>query len=175
MKVEFEICEGVSMIGFIDRISMKNNSVEIVDYKTGKRPRKNYEADKVQQIFLYGLAVSKLMDTEIGKGKLLFLGGDDPGIVSRSITSQVIEETEAKLIQDALQISSAWDKDSHPATTGPLCGWCDFFPYCAEGQEYVIGRLESGSFRKDAPAVQMMNDEAFIQNVKNLNAISKET
>lgn len=170
MKVEFDVCDGVSMIGFIDRLSESNGYVDIVDYKTGKRPRRNYESDKVRQIFLYGLALSKLMDEKLGKGKLLFLGGDDPGIVSRNITQQVIEDTEKQLIADALEIVEAKkNSDNLPAKTGPLCGWCDFFPYCSEGQEYVIDRIENGSFRKDAPAALMLKDVNLIEAVRSLN------
>lgn len=175
MKVEFEVCEGVSMIGFIDRLSSSNGKIDIIDYKTGKRPRKNYEDDKVRQIYLYGLAVSKLMDTEVGKGKLLFLGGNDPGIVMRSITPKIIDETERHLIEDALEIVAAKKSDVHEANTGPLCGWCDFFPYCSEGQEYVMGRLEQGNFRKDAPAVLMMKDDALIESIRALDAANRNT
>lgn len=174
-KVEFDVCEGVSMIGFIDRLSESSGSIEIVDYKTGKRPRRNYEGDKVKQIFLYGLAISKLMDGKIGKGKLLFLGGDDPGIVSRNITESVVEETEKQLIADALEIIEAkQNSDNLPATVGPLCGWCDFFPYCSEGQEYVIDRIEQNNFRKDAPAALMLKDVNLIEAVRALSQLDNE-
>jgi hypothetical protein len=63
----------------------------------------------------------------------------------------------------------------HEANTGPLCGWCDFFPYCSEGQEYVMGRLDQGNFRKDAPADLMMKDKVLIESIRALDAANRNT
>lgn len=158
-KVSFEITPGVQFVGFIDRLSAASNGLVVSDYKTGKRPWKNYEDDKVEQIMLYALAVSKLQDDRVSKGQLLFLGGSQPGVISRSVTEKALEKTEQKLLADAVEIQAASTSTEWETCVGPLCGWCDFIHLCEDGQSYVQGRLKEGNFREDAPAVVFLRSK----------------
>ena len=156
MKLEFDIEEGVHFIGYADRLDRVGDGIEVIDYKTGKRPANRFAGDKKRQIKLYALAVDEMTGKPVRKGKLLFFGGTTPGIITVKINESIIQETKVELITDARKIKKAKNGDLSEikATPHTLCGWCDFFAHCQEGQEYITKRVKDGDFRRlDAPGV----------------------
>lgn len=158
MKFEYDLEEGLSFIGFADRLDVgRNGSIEIVDYKSGKRPAMKFAGDKKRQIRLYALAVNKILGLPVSRGKLLFFGGGSPGIITVKITDDIINETEVELLADARKVKKAklGDLSDIQATPHTLCGWCDFATMCPVGETYLRNRVESNDFRRlDAPALK---------------------
>lgn len=141
--------DGVRMRGYIDRIEEVNGKLNIVDYKTGNAPRKQYQKEKKDQLILYGLAVANDFFETPSKGRLLYLGSE---IISTPITEARLEQMEKEISATAVNIRAAKATGQFEAKPGPLCGWCGYWLECPKGTEEVLRRKREGKLKKTAPA-----------------------
>lgn len=137
--------DGALLRGYIDRVSRDGNGIVIDDYKTGKPPQKRYQADKLNQVYLYALAASMLYDEPVVAAGLLFLGRE---ILKVDITEEQIRKTRTKLLKAIKVVTAARENEEYPAKPQPLCGWCPHILLCPEGQEFM---KEYAVRRPDAP------------------------
>lgn len=163
IKIEYDLDDESSFIGYADRLDNLKDGIAVVDYKSGRRPANRFSGDKKRQIRLYALGVKKMLGERVTRGKLLFLGGDHPGIISEKITESILEETEEDLMFDTRKIVEARRSKGElhiKAGTSPLCGWCEFVGLCSEGESYLRGRIANGDWKRyDAPAIQTLDIE----------------
>ena len=119
---------GVPIFGIIDRWTLENDKIVISDYKTGKKPRPQYEWEKKMQITIYSILLGKEMDREIERAELLYLKS------GQFAKYEVTDELAGKVSQD---VKNTWDElvvscesGEFETRTGPLCNWCNFKSIC---------------------------------------------
>ena len=160
IKIEFDLSDDASFIGYADRLDYAKDGIVCVDYKTGKRPANRFSGDKRRQIRLYALGVKEMTGEKVTKGKLLFLGGE-PGIISEHIDDKIVAETKKDLLSDTRKIVEAKESEGKlhiKPKTSPLCGWCEFIDRCSTGEKYLRNRVKNGDWKRyDAPAIQILN------------------
>lgn len=146
-KVRTEIA-GVPFFGIVDRVDFVAGGLRIVDYKTGKLPRR----PDFTQVALYAEALDALDGRRPRHARMLYLQGRHYDIrIGHSGTRLVGELTETW--QD---IATACQQDDFAETTGPLCAWCPYVDRCSEGERYVRQRFADGRVRKDAPGLTLL-------------------
>ena len=123
------------MSGMIDRIDQtggteKRPRLTIVDYKTGKPPGDLFVDEALFPIHVYAAAVASRPGVVVDEVKLLYLGHDTDGIVSRPITPSVNDATAKKFDGIWRDIRTAAETGAFPCVTGRQCDWCDAKPLC---------------------------------------------
>ncbi|MDD5342307.1 MAG: UvrD-helicase domain-containing protein [Patescibacteria group bacterium] len=113
-----------SIRGAIDRIDkLSDKTVEIIDYKTGKRPSSKKVEDQ-EQLLIYALAARESLKKEPAKLSNHYL--EDGQQVGFEATDQAIQKVSDKIIRTAEQMK----KSSFKATPGFHCSFCDFRDIC---------------------------------------------
>lgn len=118
--------------GKIDRIDLNGGKMEIIDYKTGKRPKES-EIRENLQMTVYALAAT---DPGIYNKKpedvifsFYFFDGQEK--ISSTRTKAQLEEAREKLIKTAGDIMTS----KMEAKVGPWCNFCDFRLICEAWQK----------------------------------------
>lgn len=159
MELKFPLFDDVSFIGFADRVDATDSGHSVVDYKSGKRPANRFSGEKKRQIRLYAIGVEEVTGKEVTRGKLLFLGGDQPGIISEKITDEIKSETWDELKRFANEIAVAYDTGGEmlKPTTHVLCGWCEYIHLCSSGENFLRYQVKNGEWKRyDAPAIKYL-------------------
>jgi putative RecB family exonuclease len=117
------------LIGILDRWSPEGDgTVLISDYKTGKKPRPKYEAEKKFQLAIYTHLVQTSLDLEVSCTELLYL---KEGIRWKfAPTAQYVEsvlETVSSVSEELVQSCASGAFTAKPAK---LCDWCSFKGIC---------------------------------------------
>jgi DNA helicase-2/ATP-dependent DNA helicase PcrA len=118
--------------GKIDRVDKTaENTLEIIDYKTGKRPNEKEIKDNLQMT-VYALAAT---DVGIYNRKpeeviLSFYFFDAHEKVSSTRTKEQLEEAKKKLLDKAEEIATS----NFEPKVGPWCDFCDFRLICEAWQ-----------------------------------------
>lgn len=147
--VQTTVGDDLKIRGIIDRVDVApNGAVRIVDYKTGRSPAPQFEADTIFQMRFYALVIWRTRGVIPALLQLVFLGD---GKVLR------IEPTEAQLLATERKIIALWQAIERAASTGDwrptpsrLCDWCHHKPVCpafggtppqmpADGARRVLG------------------------------------
>lgn len=131
MFVETQLEDGPLLRGIVDRLDVApNGAMRVVDYKTGKSPRPQYQGSALFQMRFYGLVLWRERG-EIPKMLQLVYLGD--GQVLRA------EPQEADLVAVEEQVRGLWSAITSAARTGqwtprrtPLCGWCAHQAICPQ-------------------------------------------
>ncbi|MFF3064035.1 RecB family exonuclease [Oerskovia sp. NPDC057915] len=131
MFVETQLEDGPLLRGIVDRLDVApNGAMRVVDYKTGKSPRPQYQGSALFQMRFYGLVLWRERG-EIPKMLQLVYLGD--GQVLRA------EPQEADLLAVEEQVRALWSTITQAARTGqwtprrtPLCGWCAHQAVCPQ-------------------------------------------
>lgn len=130
LEMKFQIViDGVNLIGFIDRLAMKEDGhLQIHDYKTGNRLLTQEEADNDRQLALYAIAV-KEMYPQAKEVSLVwhFLAFDIVVISSR--TPEELQCLRESIVELVKKIDST--HEFHPCRSA-LCSWCEFQSLCPE-------------------------------------------
>ena len=131
MFVETQLEDGPLLRGIVDRLDVApNGAMRVVDYKTGKTPRPQYQGSALFQMRFYGLVLWRERG-EIPKMLQLVYLGD--GQVLRA------EPQEADLVAVEEQVRTLWSSITQAARSGqwaprktPLCGWCAHQALCPQ-------------------------------------------
>jgi len=129
----FKLTPTLKIGGVIDRVdNLKDNEIEIIDYKTGSRIPKQKDVDGNDQLTLYALAVSTIKDLPFHRPlseitlSLYFL---DKGIkLSSKRTEKQIEKFKKKI----LELSAQLEKTRYPPKPNqPFpCNYCEYKLLC---------------------------------------------
>jgi RecB family exonuclease len=116
------------LTGVIDRIDkLPDDTMEIIDYKTGKRMPSQNDVDTNLQLSIYALGLQrkwpkiKLEDLRLS---LYFLKFGEK--IETKKTQADIDQTQEKLIDLIHQIQNS----SFEPKASPLCNWCGYKPIC---------------------------------------------
>lgn len=150
MRFDIEI-GGANLVGVADRVSRaRRGTLIVVDYKTGKPPLPRYRGDKIDQVLLYGVAISEVMEEDVSDVVLYYLGNE---VIRRKTTGSALPDARQKITKSIAEVKAAIEAEEFTPSPGPLCAWCDFVELCEVGQAEVKSRFEAGKVRKDAPAL----------------------
>lgn len=115
--------------GFIDRLEVSPNAgVRISDYKTGKKPRKEYEVDAYFQMLFYALVYYKSQNELAKELKLIYLGDGDT--LTKSPTEEELKDIEEQFREVWKNIAKCMRDNQWNAKISPLCPWCGFKDMC---------------------------------------------
>ena len=122
--------DGVPVFGIIDRYTIENGKLVISDYKTGKKPRKQYEWEKKMQIAIYSILLKAQTGLDVERAELLYVKS------GKFARYDVDEELENAV---RVEVRKTWDEvktmcnsGEFETRTGPLCNWCDYQSICPE-------------------------------------------
>ncbi len=127
MPIKFSM-NGFKIRGFIDRLSLAGNNIEIHDYKTSSRmaPLENLERDR--QLHLYAMAARKMYP--FAKGVELvwhFLAFNKEVRISAS------EERMQQVFESTASIMEKINSEKEfPAKQSALCAWCEYQKVCGK-------------------------------------------
>jgi len=122
---------GAKIRGKIDRIDEAKDGLELVDYKTGKTPKKaEWGQDAIFQLNVYGILLASEVgiDDEVSKLVLLYLGDGNKREYDFTEEGQ---ESAAKTVAsvrkgiDEREASGEWEP-----RPSKLCDWCAFKDRC---------------------------------------------
>lgn len=115
--------------GKIDRIDTTDDGLEVVDYKTGKAPKRaEWGQDAIFQLNVYGILLAEELRKPIGKLVILYLGDGNKKAYDFTEESQ---ESAAKTVTavregiDERDESGEWEP-----RPSKLCDWCSFKEVC---------------------------------------------
>lgn len=117
-------------IAIVDRLLKKDDgTVEICDYKTGRRMTRAADPDFYYQMGLYQLAVQASFP-QWDKIELAqyFLRMDE--VVSDTLTPDRVEQLIEDLRLAVIETIEAERRDDFPTKEGPLCNFCDYIDLC---------------------------------------------
>jgi len=119
--------------GKIDRIdTLPDGKLEVIDYKTGKRPTEKEIAENLQMT-VYALAVTDegIYGKKPEEVVLSFYFFDAHEKVSSQRTKEQLEKAKTELLASAEEIR----KSEFKPKVGPMCKYCDFKMICEAWQE----------------------------------------
>ncbi|MCO5988417.1 PD-(D/E)XK nuclease family protein [Actinoallomurus spadix] len=129
LYVETVLDSGLQLRGYIDRLDVApTGEVRVVDYKTGKAPRADFEARALFQMKFYALVLWRLRGTVPRLLQLMYLGNGE--VLRYSPDEADLRATERKV--DALwqAIRRAMDSGEWRPRKSRLCDWCDHQQRC---------------------------------------------
>ena len=136
MNIAFEMQEGLSFRGKIDRLDINDKTIIINDYKTSKSLPKDWNNTIEDQITLYSIGIKKDYGKQIDKiiGKVIYLHLQRE--YEREITDEKIEWIKDKYLSIMEEVEQKkilywWgDESVFPATPGYVCDNCLFKQLC---------------------------------------------
>lgn len=123
-----EVAPGISIKGFVDRISKVDDGVKITDYKTGKFPKAAYMDQKWFQLMLYKLIVEKTIDAKVSETELIYL--KDGRSMKRTTTDRDDSSILEKVVKVHTEIMDSLKTGSFPTKVSRLCDWCHYKRIC---------------------------------------------
>lgn len=121
---------GVTLKGFIDRLSSDDRGVVISDYKTGKTPRKNWVEGKFLQLQIYASLVGELGIADCSTLELLYL--KDGVKLVYDFTDERKQQTTAYVQNVKKSLDICCESGDFPAQPSVLCNWCAYKPICPQ-------------------------------------------
>lgn len=115
--------------GIVDRFDRTDQGIHVIDYKTGKKPRRPEWADSyIFQLSIYAILLSDELGEKVYEGSLYYLGDghradyemDEGRFESATKTVTAIREGIDERIKN----------DSFEPQKSKLCDWCSFKPIC---------------------------------------------
>ncbi len=129
---KIKIAEDIYLTGKIDRVDKLNkNEVEIIDYKTGKKPNER-ELTKSLQLTIYALAINdkNLFNKKLKDINLTFYYLQTP----EKITLKKNEEDLIKTKEEIIDMVGEIRKNEFSANPGRHCDFCSFKIICEAWQ-----------------------------------------
>jgi len=121
--------------GKIDRVDLRDNVLEIIDYKTGAKPLTQKEADSDLQLSLYGLAATSIPEYPFNRQsdnvKLSLMYFDTPQIVTTTRTKEELEEAR-KIIED---YKKQIEESDFKCSGNMLCESCEYKLFCRSDEK----------------------------------------
>ena len=127
-KLEVNV-SGVKLLGFMDRWHVGDDQRAVIsDYKTGKKPRPQYEGEKRFQLGVYTYLVQEALGVEVGYAELIYLKeglrwGFEPN-------SQFVDSVVSTVERVWSEIKESCSDGVFVARRHKLCDWCSFKVSC---------------------------------------------
>ena len=129
LYVETVLESGLQLRGYIDRVDVApTGDVRVVDYKTGRAPRADFEARALFQMKFYALVLWRLRGTVPRLLQLMYLGNGE--ILRYAPDEADLRATERKVEALWQAIRRAMDTGVWRERTSRLCDWCDHKQRC---------------------------------------------
>lgn len=130
MPVKFDL-DGFKMKGFIDRLSLAKNILEIHDYKTGGRMPAVEQLERDRQLYLYAMAAKKMFPfAEQTNLVWHFLAFD------KTIEIKADEKRLELLKNDTIRLIEKINSEKQfPRRESRLCAWCEFQNICGNNRK----------------------------------------
>ncbi|MBI1863430.1 ATP-dependent helicase [Candidatus Microgenomates bacterium] len=127
-----KISDKVFVSGKIDRVDQNpDGSIEIIDYKTGKKPDEKELKDSIQlATYLMAAAEKSLYNKAAADVTLTFYYLQDNSKISMKKTQEDIIKTKERIMATTAKMANS----SYPPTVGPQCGFCPFKMICEAWQ-----------------------------------------
>jgi putative RecB family exonuclease len=129
--VEAELDSGLRLRGYIDRLDLSAaGDIRIVDYKTGKVPRAEYEASALFQMKFYALVIWRTRGVIPRMLQLMYLA--DGEVLRYSPDEADLRATQRKLEALWKAIERARSSGDWRPRPSRLCDWCRHKDLCPE-------------------------------------------
>jgi len=131
--------------GFIDRLDYTTNPrgekvVYVSDYKTGKKPSKNYEDEAFFQLAVYSVVLKRMKMCQVDHIRLMYVN-TEKGVISVPVTDGLIKRTENKIRDVGAAIMNSARLGVWGARKQVLCDWCHFQEVCPAFHKELDGLL----------------------------------
>ncbi len=115
--------------GFVDRLDVApDGRIRVVDYKTGRSPGVDHEAEALFQMRFYALVIWRVRGVVPSMLQLIYLGNGE-------VMSYAPDE--ADLLATERKVEALWTAIRHAEASGDwqpspsrLCSWCSFQEHC---------------------------------------------
>lgn len=151
--VETELADGSPLRGIVDRIDKApNNTVHIVDYKTGRSPAPAYEARALFQLKFYALVLLHTRGVVPAQLRLIYLA--DGEILTYEPDADELRRFERIVSALWAAIDAARRTGDFPPKRSWMCEYCDYKPLCPEfgGTPPPFPHLEDSDATGDSAA-----------------------
>lgn len=120
---------GIAIRGIIDRVDeAPNGAIRVVDYKTGKSPKPQYQSDSIFQMRFYAAALYHSTGVLPARTQLVYLG--DGRILTYDPVQRDVDDITYEVTSLWSAILERLDTQQFEPKTGPLCRWCNFQEFC---------------------------------------------
>ena len=151
LYVETVLESGLTLRGYVDRLDVApTGQIRVVDYKTGRAPRLEFEAKALFQMKFYALVLWRTRGVVPALLQLIYLGN---GEVLRYAPD------ESDLLATERKVQALWTAIERAQQTGDwrprrsaLCGWCAHQALCPEFGGTPPPLPEPGADSAEVPA-----------------------
>jgi putative RecB family exonuclease len=128
MKLEVDV-GSLRMRGIIDRLDEdEDGNLIVVDYKTGKVPRVNFEASKLGGVHFYAFLCEKVLGRRPKQVQLLYLA--EPLRIITEPTDQSIRGLQIRTNAIWNAVEKACEREDFRPKPSRLCDWCSYKQWC---------------------------------------------
>lgn len=124
--------DGVPLVGILDRLDREaDNSLTIVDYKTGRAPNPNYLSSVFANTELYAAMCAEALNETPERIRLFYVGAHE--IVERAVTPVVIQARRRAAATAWQSINEYYEAGNFPAKPSTnTCRFCAYKTQCRE-------------------------------------------
>lgn len=124
--------DGVPLVGILDRLDREeDNSLTIVDYKTGRAPNPNYLSSVFANTELYAAMCAEALQETPERIRLFYVGANE--IVERAVTPVVVQARRRAAATAWQSINQYYDNGLFPAKpSANTCRFCAYKTQCRE-------------------------------------------
>jgi len=137
--------EDIRVSGKVDRVDLlADGSLRIIDYKTGRFPRKpdrERAEDLAAAVYARGSS-THMAGAPVAEVEYLYLDTMERLTFPMDDAWQLQRETAIETL--ARSLLTAEGIGEFPPTPSPLCAWCDFKERCPEGRAFLDARAGRG-------------------------------
>jgi len=148
MEINLQLNDSYNIVGYIDRLSIKDNIYYIHDYKTSGTLPTNEEVNNNKQLALYAIAIKEKYN-DVKEVKLVwhFLAFDNEIVLSKQESDY--EKIKKEIIAKINEIENMKLDDFKPKES-ILCEWCVYASNCpVKKHEFKTKQLSIEEFQKD--------------------------
>lgn len=124
--------DGVPLVGILDRLDREaDDSLTIVDYKTGRAPNPNYLSSVFANTELYAAMCAEALNETPERIRLFYVGANE--VVERAVTPVVIQARRRAAATAWQSINKYYDDGLFPAKpSSNTCRFCAYKSQCRQ-------------------------------------------
>jgi len=127
---EITFSDKYKFIGYIDRLDrLSDNSLLIIDYKTGRRVMNANQAENDLQMTIYHLAIQENFP-EASEIRLSWQYLQKGMVIEMQRNPKKLAGQKAKILKQAAVIEKSMVDGTFPAKESMLCNWCFYWNEC---------------------------------------------